>query len=495
VGIVAVFARCLEQPRVAVCGLLAWFVALSLVAVEARGAAQETLATRLRKALAADARVLERAGVRIVTLPEGEVVYSSPRADELFIPASNQKVLVSAAALDLLGPGFRFSTQLAQRGDDLVVFGDGDPSTGDPVLADAAGKPITALFHDWAEALRKAGVTDVAGDLIVDDFAFDAQRLHPSWSKGDLLKWYAAPVGGLNLNDNCVDLTVVPGKKPGGATSVRVVPGNTLVKVVNRSKTGGKGTPVVTRKGMSHEYIITGRCSKTAPLQSVPVVDPGLFFGSACRTALAAKGIRINGETRRERLREQNGSVPEACRVIATRETRLDEILGRMNKRSQNLFAEALLKALGRQDATPTAGTWVRGGAVVGRFLSKLNADVPGCVVDDGSGLSRKNRVSPRQITDVLAYVFRSPHREIYVDSLAVAGVDGTLRKRMKDIKGRVHAKTGYISGVRTLSGYVQGKSGRWFAFSFLFNDKKPRIGTRPATQMQDRICRILAGE
>jgi D-alanyl-D-alanine carboxypeptidase/D-alanyl-D-alanine-endopeptidase (penicillin-binding protein 4) len=448
--------------------------------------------------LATNRRVAERSGISIVSVPDGAVVYAS-REKIPHIPASNQKLLVSAAALVRLGPEFRFTTRLARRSNDLVIIGGGDPALGDPVFAEAAGEPITAVFHRWAETLREAGVDVIRGDLIVDDQAFDNEWVHPHWNPADLLHWYAAPIGGLNFNDNCIDVTVIPGKKTGDITSVRVVPGNTLVEVVNKSRTAGKGTPTITRQGNSHTYVITGRCAKTSNLQSVPVVDPPLFFAGALRTSLAAKGIRVEGMIRRERVRQDEDRLPAGVTLLATHGSRLADVVTRMNKKSQNLFAECLLKTLGRYDEETTVprriGAWSDGRSTVERFMNRINREAEGLVVDDGSGLSRDNRVSPEQITRLLVYMYNQPVRDVYVQSLAVSGIDGTLRKRMKDIKGTVFAKTGYISGVRSLSGYVQGATGQWYAFSYLYNDRKPKLGsTGPATRMQDKLCRILAG-
>ena len=480
--------------------LLGATVLCSSLVTSSRAVADGGLTDRLRRAFLAQPAVARRSGLRVVSLPDEKVVYSSPRAGEPFIPASNQKLLVSAAALERLGPAFRWTTRLARCGDDLVVFGAGDPATGDPRLAAKADEPITAMFDRWAQALEDQGITHVTGDLIVDDAAFDDQWVHPNWSAGDLQRWYGAPVGGLNFNNNCIDVTVIPGGRPGAATTVEVMPPNDLVRIINRSRTAASGVPVISRKGLTHEFILTGTCAKRSTLTSAPVVDPSLFFASAFRTALGSAGIRIDGVIRREILRRSNGTLPASCGQIAVHESALTDALGRMNKQSQNFFAECVLKTLGHHamGRKPSTGTWSAGAEVVRRFVASVSSDPTGLVIDDGSGLSRHNRVTPRQLTDVLVHLYQSRSRDAFVESLSVAGVDGTLRRRagMRSIKGQVKAKTGYISGVRTLSGYVEAKSGQWFAFSFLFNDAGPkRIGTSPATRLQDKICGILARE
>lgn len=436
-----------------------------------------------------------RMGIHVVELPSGRTVYEL-NAKDAFKPASNMKLLTTAAALDLLPPSFRYTTTLAVKDDNLIVLGTGDPSLGDPRLAKAAGQPITAMFHDWAARLQERGITEIKGDLIIDDTVFEAEQYNPNWPADQRQNWYSAPVGGLNFNDNCIEVTVKPGK-PGEPCVIEVTPPNTYTTIRNECRTGNAQKPAISRVGDQPVYVVSGTCKSAGTLQSVAVPDAGLFFASAMRTALAAKGIRIHGQIRRARVRDDRGNLPPEYTTIAVYERPLTDLLGRINKNSQNLFAECLLKTIGFQvswrDGTPDVGSYESGRRYVERFLTKTRAPRSADLcIDDGSGYSHKNRLTPQLITSVLTYMARHPLRNTFADSLAVAGQDGTLEKRMTDIRGQVRAKTGYIAGVHALSGYagkLQGYPGR-FAFSMLFN--YVTVSGSEAHQVQDQICRAL---
>ncbi len=444
-----------------------------------------------------------RVGVRVVRLGgAGELVYEQ-RPNEPFKPASNEKLLTSAAALNLLPDSFTYRTVLAVRGDDLVIVGAGDPSIGDPRLAKEAREPVTAVFHRWAEKLQAAGITSVAGNLIFDDHIFEQEHVHPSWrGQFNLETWYAAPVGGLNFNDNCVDVVIERGAANGKPAVVRLVPDTPWVGLTAGATTAAKGQPIIKRLGAGPITIsVTGSVStgNTSDPFSVAIVDPGAYFASTARTALAAKGIRITGDTRRERVRRTDGTLPDQLRIIAVHESSIPDWLWRVNKSSQNMFAEALFKTVGAYAHTvdrPRVGGNDTARAAVRDYLAALKVPLDGCVFDDGSGLSHENRVTPALLVAVLRSMDRHPRRNVWLESLAVPGEEeGTLRRRLKDLADSVHAKTGTISGVSSLSGYVTDKSGQRYAFSILCNDtERAKGGTSAAHKIQDDICRKLAG-
>lgn len=478
-------------------GLRLLWAGLLLASASADAVAQSPLAEKIDGILARGQRSGVRMGVRVMDLPSGRVLYSV-RAESAFVPASNMKIVTSAAALDLLGAEFTYRTILARRGDDLIIVGSGDPATGDPVIAGDKGEPITAIFHNWAEALKRAGITEVPGRLLIDDSVFESQRTHPSWHPEELDSWFAAPVGGLNFNDNCIDTEVWPAEKTGEDALYELTPRTTTVAVENHCKSGAKGRPFIRRLPGKDVLVLTGACSKPTSIAPVAVHDPGMLFAGACRMALVASGVRIGTQFERVRVRQPDGSLPDDCTIIATHTSSLDAILKRCNKRSQNLFAECLLKTLGYVhgcdlDVTDApVGSWTTGRAAVRRFLMKVGVSPSECVIDDGSGLSHDNRLTPMQLTEILRYMYDHPNRSMFVASLAVSGRDGTIRRRMTDIAGQVHAKTGYVSGSRTLSGYVSDKAGkRWACFSILVNGI--RGSTRPYADIQDDVVRCLA--
>jgi D-alanyl-D-alanine carboxypeptidase/D-alanyl-D-alanine-endopeptidase (penicillin-binding protein 4) len=223
-----------------------------------------------------------------------------------------------------------------------------------------------------------------------------------------------------------------------------------------------------------------------------------MFFATTLRTVLATNGITIDGQVRRERVRQADGTIPRDLQVVAVREQALlPDIVSRCNTDSQNLFAECLMKAVGAYAGspdTPRVGSYATGRQALESFLKKIGVSSDNCVFDDGSGLSHTNRATPAAFTGVLMYMSRHPRQKEWIASMATPGTgDGTLRKRMKDLKGHVFAKTGHIDGVSTLSGYVFGPDKRCYAFSILCNDTKRAGKGGGAHGLQDAICRKLA--
>ncbi len=444
---------------------------------------------------------LPHAGVEcsacVVDLETGELIASLDPLSPI-LPASSAKVIVLAAAVDMLGPDFAFRTVLARRGPDLVVVGDGDPALGDVRVAEALGQPADAVFDRWAGALRGQGITVIPGDLLIDDSMFDTEFVHPGWEAGDLKKWFAAPVGALNCNDNCVDITIKPAPRAGEPVLWESVPKCDLIEIVNRCTSGGKGNALIDRPEAELQFVVSGSCTKRWPFPPIPAPDPGMLTAGALRTGLAERGITVTGQIRRQRVRTAAGTLPPDCPIVAEHATPLPLALARTGKDSQNMFAECLLKRIGyewsrrRGDPDPQ-GSWSTGRAAVNDFLMRVGADPRRVVVADGSGLSRQNRSSAADLTAVLSYLYSHPHRDLFVDSLSLAGTDGTLRKRMRDVPGRVHAKTGYLRGTRTMAGYVVTPGGHWRAFAVLFNGFKG--GAAPYNDIHDRICRALASD
>jgi len=417
-------------------------------------------------------------------------------SDAPLMPASNQKLFVMAAAVDILGPSFEFRTVLGLYRGDLVIIGEGDPAIGDPRLGQRDGTTITATFERWAKALKGTGRTVIAGDVVIDESIFDEQLYHPQWEPQDLDKWYGAPVGALNLNDNCIELTVWPGESAGRPPRWNVTPPSSLVQVVNRAVSAADGVPVIARPTPTFEFILTGQCGTRAELKSVAVPDPGLFFADVCKGVLARQGVTVQGRIRRSRIRQADGTLPVGLEVVATHRTPLEDVLSRVGKNSQNLFAECLLKRLGyeharRSGAPHPVGSWKNGAAAVESFLTGQGIDTQGLVVSDGSGLSRENRATAGQLAAVLVHMNRHPQRDLFVRSLAVAGEEGSLKGRMKDLRGRVSGKTGTSRQVKSLSGYINGPNGRSYVFSMIVNGY--RGSSAPYKRLQDDICRALA--
>ena len=457
--------------------------------------AADPLAARLRPLLHRLDSARAVVAARVIELPSGRELYAE-RADEAVIPASNMKLPVSAAVLDRFGPDHELKTYLAVDGDDLWLIGTGDPATGDPGIAKKRNEKPTAMLDRWAAALRARGVTAVNGNLYYYDGAFDDERVHPTWSRSFLTDWYAAPVAGLNFNDNCVDVTVRPAADGQAAAYDVMPPTGGVVEVVNRTVSKGEGDAEIDRSRDANVFTLKGGVRAEKSLESKPVTDPGAFFADALRTNLATHGIAIAGQTRRAEQPLGGLAGPPAEKVVAVHATPLRDVLWRINKNSQNLFAESVCKYLGRayeveRGNAAARGSWETGGEAVKAFLAGQGiADADKYVVVDGSGLARGNRVTARGQTDLLLAMSRHRYAEAFGQSLAVAGVDGTIGKRSKDIAGRVFAKTGYIGGVRALSGYVRTRENQWLAFSIIYNQIPGSV--KPYEELQDDACRLM---
>jgi D-alanyl-D-alanine carboxypeptidase/D-alanyl-D-alanine-endopeptidase (penicillin-binding protein 4) len=447
------------------------------------------LRSRLDKLLTSHGQPKVQAGARIIELPSGRVLYDYEGQRPL-VPASNMKLLTLAAAVDRFGPDYEFKTILAARNKDLVVIGGGDPTIGDQKLLAKHGQSVTALFHEWAGKLKAAGVREIAGDIVIDDSIFNHQFVHPNWPADQFQRHYEAPVGGLNFGGNCVGVRVTP-TKPGQRANASFVPGNVLLKLENRTITGAKQSVTAGRPPNSDTIVVNGTVAREEVVGPVTVRDPGLYFGHVLKTVLASEGIRVRGGVVRQKVRTDDGDVPKGYRVIAVHQTPLPVAMARAGKDSHGPTAEAIFKLVG--SAGGSAGSWKTGHKEVDAFLRKVGVAEDEATVDDGSGLSRMNRISAAAMTQVLRYIHNAPGNKAQTlrSVLAVAGVDGTLEKRMRSphTKGRIIAKTGYINGVRTLSGYVHTTSGEWLAFAFFFNQA---TRTRPLTQIQDEACDLL---
>jgi D-alanyl-D-alanine carboxypeptidase/D-alanyl-D-alanine-endopeptidase (penicillin-binding protein 4) len=413
------------------------------------------------------------------------------------------KLFVSAAALDTFGPDATFDTYLYVAGDDLWLIGSGDPATGDVQIAESRGEQPTDFLDRWADELIARGRTKFEGSIKYWEGALDDQRTHPSWDDEDLDEWYAAPIAGLNYNNNCIDFWFEP-TTLGEPALVRSIPhARESVQIFNRSVTAEQGEPTITRvvSGGVTAFTIDGTVSAPIGPESKPVADPGRMFAEVVQGHLETRGILVSRGVERIAHLPIERTAATAVTMLSPARTHLKDILPRVNKNSQNLLAEGLSKQLGRTtfvtgNGSSVTGTWDAGAVALRAWLDRHRIEGSSFVMADGSGLSRHNRLTARQITDTLAVMYRSHHRDIYIASLARGGVDGTIRSRFKDVPNPIHAKTGYIGGVRALSGYTQTDSGQWLIFSIIYNDI-PRVkgnisDTRPFEQLQDEAVRRL---
>ncbi len=382
------------------------------------------------------------------------------------------KLFTSAAAIEHLGASFAFETMVYLAGDELWVVGRGDPGLGDERLADARDQPRFAAFDRWAAALRGRGVSQV-GKIVLDDGIFDQQWRAPSWDPAQADRWYAAPVGGLNLANNCVD---VYADFDGDEPIVRFTPNPGPGFVREALRRADRHTAVVTRDDGSDIFDVRGGVTRSGFIGTAAVNTPTVFFGFALKHALRDRGVTVGGAVAR---RELSPDALRRAQRLATERTTLREALWRCNTFSQNMFAEALLKSLAAYERSANGGAWrVRRGAsrqsavaVLRRVLQTRGVDLGTARIVDGSGLSHDNRVSARQVVDLLRGMQTSSHAAMFRASLAQPTEPGTLRRWRSDpLVGRMWGKTGSISRVRTLAGYVERSDGQRLAFALLIN-------------------------
>lgn len=424
--------------------------------------------------------------IRLGDKPGQDQPVYSHNAEQCFIPASNLKLITTAAALERLGQDFKFKTELRLTPDgDLILIGDGDPALGDAEYLKKVGWKSTTLFEWWAVQLREKQNVRSVRHVIVDDSVFDEQMLHPNWPADQVHKRYVAEVAGLNLNANCVDFQIQT-VAPGQLVQYSIDPPTRYITVRNNCVAGKDNAVWLAREPASNDIVLRGESRGTSQPVSVTVRDPSLFAATVFAETLAANGVRREGEIRRDNtLRAANVGA-----VVAVHETPLATVLARANKDSMNVYAEALCKRLGRE-SSGASGSWANGTVALADFLRSIGVPDNQFHFDDGCGLSKENVISPKAITAVLAHEFHSKNKDQFLVSLSITGVDGTLEDRFRgsDLRGRVTGKSGYVSGVRSLSGYLKAKDGQHYAFSILMN-KVPDDGTIKI--LQEKIVKAV---
>ncbi|HUG53012.1 MAG TPA: D-alanyl-D-alanine carboxypeptidase/D-alanyl-D-alanine-endopeptidase, partial [Vicinamibacteria bacterium] len=442
-------------------------------------------------------------GVEVRSLRTGRVLYGrNPQRNVK--PASTLKLVTTAAALDAFGPEARLRTTVESVGrldgrgrilGDLYLVGRGDPqlSGRSPDGRPTEGSP-TAAFEEMAQSLRQAGVRRVEGRVVGHEGLFPGDRRGEDWSWGDLVWGYGAEVSALSFNDNVATLTVSPGEREGDPVMVERTPATSYHAVVSTAVTGGSGGGrdlVLRRELGTNVVLLSGSlpAGSAAQVLSVAVEDPARYAATVFAEVLAAKGIAVTGgvDTSIEPL-------PAGARVLAAHESPpMAEIVKVVNKVSQNLHAEMLLRLLGAQ--VKADGSAEGGRAALDDVLDRLKVRAESWVVQDGSGLSRSDLVTPQGMVDLLLAMDRHPHAAAFRASLALAGEDGTLASRLAapPARGRVSAKTGSIRHVNALAGYVTARSGERLAFYVAVNHH-----TGPASESVaaiDAIVSVLASQ
>ncbi len=425
-------------------------------------------------------------GIQFHSLDRDQILFEK-NGDRLLTPASNMKLATTATVLKELGTNYRFQTRLYTQGKlvdgvlkgDLYIKGFGDP------------KLVSEQMWLLTNAVSHLPLRRVEGDIVADDSFFDSESRIEAWEKEFGSEPYNAPLGALSFNFNTVTVYTWPGARVGEKPKARIDPGTDYIHVTNgattsRSRKKNKlEVDRVDRDGFD-EITLTGvvPLNETRSRYYLNITEPTRYTAQVFKEYLAKSGIETTGKVRADR-------VPERAELLLTHESdRLSQIVRGLNKYSNNFMAEQVLKTAAAEKSGPP-GTTAGGIQLMQNYMRGLGFLPDEYNFADGSGLSRQNRLSPRQIVAILASVYRDwtvfPE---YVSALAEMGGEGSLEERMTDLKEAktVRAKTGTLNGVSALSGYLQTKDGERLAFSILMNDL--RCSNDRAQKLQDRILR-----
>ncbi|MBW4620490.1 MAG: D-alanyl-D-alanine carboxypeptidase/D-alanyl-D-alanine-endopeptidase [Cyanosarcina radialis HA8281-LM2] len=429
-----------------------------------------------------------RWGILIEPLSSNNPLYSRERSG-YFIPASNTKLLTTAAALTKLSPDFRIRTSIYNTSKDpniksLRVVGRGDPSLTE------------AQLLDLAQQLKRQGYTQIQ-QLVVDDGYFQGAVVDPSWEWEDVQFYYGTAVNSLILNQNAVELTLSPQAVGSPLKLAWGDPVEAIARQVkNDSTTAAAGSErTVEAAGVLGKSTlqITGQIPLDGEPESLSlaVLDPANYFLQHLRLAFSSQQIRVTNA--RIVSSKENYNQPE---VAAVESPPLSELLQEVNQNSNNLYAEVLLKTIGVSDRkTNTAyqkNTVDLGLANLKQTLTQLGVDPQSYILVDGSGLSRHNFISPDALVQTLKAMTRSPHAKIYRESLPLAGISGSLKRRFVNTSAQdiVRAKTGTMTGVVSLSGYVNPPNYQPLVFSIIVNQSNQPAAT--SRQAIDEIVLLL---
>ncbi len=473
------------------------------------------LHNELDKLLSDDAHSNTFWGVHLESLDAKFGVLYALNSEKNFVPASNQKLLTTAAALHYLGEAFRFRTSAhtwgkiirietgaARLDGDLIVVSDGNPYHAERFVDSTGG----FFFYQLADSLLARNITLINGDLVADDRYVQASVYSQAissgdgdyasdWAWDDLFYGMAAPASALAFNENSATVNVYPADSVGKSPMISISPDVGFFKIENNATTGfaqTKRTLEVVRRFGTNTILVSG----SIPLDSrgfrerIAVEQPSLYFLTALKKALEEKGIRVTGRLRRKR--DTDFYLTDTLQQVASQVSpSLFAILAETNKASNNFFAEQLLRRIGyayRKEGSSDAGL-----DAVKVYLNSIGITEKHFYIIDGCGLSRKNRIAPIAIAKLLKKQYAADSFETYYQSLAVAGKDGTLQNRLRESKASemTFAKTGFVGGVRTLSGYFYGEDEEWIVFSLMaMNFTQSRLEIE---KVQDRIIELLA--
>jgi D-alanyl-D-alanine carboxypeptidase/D-alanyl-D-alanine-endopeptidase (penicillin-binding protein 4) len=453
-------------------------------------------------------------GIQVVDLEGGKTLYQW-NASHFFVPASNTKLFTTAMALTRLGPDFTFQTRVfADAPPDangriagLRLVGGGDPNLSARAIpyrrGPVTGNPLAAI-EELADQVVARGVKRVAGDIVGDDTWYLWQPYAAGWGIEDPESDDGPPISALTINDNALTITLAPGAREGDLAALSLNPPLEFYRFDNRVRSVAAGAARrirLSRIPGSLDTRLWGGLPLGGGVQNLvmSIEDPARYAALALRQALEDRGVVVEGDAVARHLYPSEvpdpsqappSDAPSGAELARRVSAPLIEDLRITDKVSQNLHAELALRAVGR--ARRNAGSFEAGLEEMKAFLAEAGIAAEQYNFRDGSGLARLNLVTPTAVVGLLRYMYAGPHREEWIGLLPVGGRDGSLAGRFTDTAaaGRVYAKTGSLSHVSALSGYIQRASGRWVAFSILVNNYN--APTAEVRGVMDRICNLI---
>ncbi|MEI7812821.1 MAG: D-alanyl-D-alanine carboxypeptidase/D-alanyl-D-alanine-endopeptidase [Ignavibacteria bacterium] len=437
-------------------------------------------------------------GVVVKSLETGEYLYKR-NEDKLFIPASSLKLFTTSAGLVLLGRNYRFKTYLYANGTiegsalrgDLIIQGAGDPT----ISGRFNHGDLYKVYNDWADTLLAKGIEEIKGNIIGDDKYFEDNNYGAGWAADYESQWYATPTSALSLNENCVNINVLP-TESGKNALVSIYPDTKYVTIINKVITSPKGSVAeldVYRDRGTNIITVFGKIPAESEQMKVfcTVTNPTQYSVIVLKDVLKKKGIIVTGYAADNSDENMNLDYSKMGRILTHYSAPLSEITRVINKNSYNFYAEQLLKTIGLEKRG--FGSVENGVEAIKKLLKEIGINSENMIIADGSGLSRLNLVTPRQIVALLNYMYKNPVFSAFYQSLPLAGVDGSLALRMTRSKAEnnVRAKTGYLGGVRSMCGYVHTADNEPVCFAIIVNNFL--VPATLADNIQDLVCLRLA--
>ena len=509
--------------------LLVSLVLLTLVGSAQQPAPPATLAElqqQLHTLVSQDRFAAGTWGIKIVSLDTGKTLFEN-QAGMLFSPASNCKLYTMAMVLDKLGGDYRIKTSLYsqvkpdRRGKlkgDLILYGRGDPG----INTKFNNGDIYQALQPLVAALTNAGVRQITGDLVGDDSFMVGSPYGSGWVWDDMNYYYGAPISALTINDNTLDVTVNPGPKPGAPCKLSISPPTSYLVLSNRTQTvaAGERRQITFYRPIEQNVVyVTGQmpADKTNYSDTVAVHNPAGLFVAFFREALARNGIKVSGKNRTMNWLDRQVKpidVTELIELGTVESAPMRDICRWVQKPSQNLYTDLMLAHVGSlernralrannrsvtlpevETVVGTQGSEDFGIRALQDFLATAGVKKGDVRFEEGSGLSRNNVATPNATVTLLQFMNRHAEAEVYYNALPIAGVDGTLRNRMKNTRatGNLHGKTGTLRWANSLSGYVTTAAGEKLVFSMMLNRYAAPSSEFGARGELDKVAVMLA--